>query len=71
MLLADRLLGVDGDEVEDQRERLVLADHARDEPLVALDRVVDVGDVLAGFVEVRHARRRDALARRSTGETAK
>src|SRR6185295_8290321 len=28
VLIADRLFGVDGDEVEDQRQRLVLPDHA-------------------------------------------
>ena len=64
MLLADRLLGVDGDEVEDQRERLVLTDDTCDEALIALDRIVDVGDVLTRLVEVRHARGGDALPRR-------
>ena len=70
MLLGDRLLGIDRDEVEDQRERLVLADDARDEPLVAFDRVVDVGDVLAGFVKLGI---RVAVTRllEVTGDTAK
>ena len=64
MLIADRLLGVDGDEVEDERQRLVFPDDPCDEALIALDRIVDVGHVLAGFVEIRHARRRDPFARR-------
>ena len=61
MLLVDRLLGVDGDEAEDQRQRLVFANDPRDEPLVARRRILDVGDVLTGLVEVRRARGGDAL----------
>lgn len=48
MLLADRLLGVDGDEVEDQRQRFVLADHAGDEPLITFGGVRHLGHVLSG-----------------------
>ena len=51
------------EEVEDQCERFVLTNHPRDESLVALDRIVDRGDVLARLVEARHPRRGDAFAR--------
>src|SRR6185503_9344330 len=60
VLLVDRALGVDGDETEDQRQRFVLADDPADELLVAGVRVVDPGDVLAGFVIFRLARRGNA-----------
>ncbi len=36
--------------VEDERERLVLADHPPDEPPEALDGILDLGDVLTGLV---------------------
>src|SRR5262249_2648590 len=35
VLRAHRLLAVHGDHVEDERQRVVLANHARDEPVVA------------------------------------
>src|SRR5581483_9210146 len=64
MLIADRLLGVDRDHVEHDRERLVLFDDALDEPVVALDRVLERGDVTAGLVKVWGARRGHAATRR-------
>ena len=71
VLIADRLLGVDGDEVEDERQRVVFADHAGDEMLVALDRIARRGS--------RPGRPRRSSAAASlvtrlpdvTGETAK
>src|SRR5688572_13322536 len=64
VLITNRLFGVYCDEVENQRQRLVFPDHARDELLVAFDRILDSGDVLAGFIEIRGTRRRDPLSRR-------
>src|SRR4051794_27609377 len=54
MLFADRLFRVDRHEIEDERQRFVLADDAGNEVLVALDRILDVRDVLTRLVKVRH-----------------
>src|SRR5262245_55878488 len=63
MLLGNRSLGVHGDEVEDEGERLVRANDTRDEPVIALDRVLHRGDVLTRLVEAGSARRGHPLAR--------
>jgi hypothetical protein len=60
----DWSLGVDGDEVEDERQRFVFADHTGDEAVIALDGIVDIGDVLPRLIEIRRAYRRHAHARR-------
>src|SRR4030095_15392618 len=49
VLIVYRPLRVDGDETENERERLVFADDPRDEPLVARRGLVDVGHILAGL----------------------
>src|SRR6516225_6008901 len=57
VLIADRLLGIHANEPKDERQRFVFANDARDEALIALDGVIQLGHVLAGFVEARCARR--------------
>ena len=64
MLFANRLLGVNGDEVEDDRQRFVLANHPRDEPFVADRWIIDLRDVLPGLVIVGGPIGRHTFARR-------
>src|SRR5207247_4605901 len=55
VLIPDRLLRIDGDEIENERQGFVLANDALDEAVVALDWVVEVGDVSSRLVKIRGA----------------
>src|SRR5690349_16755023 len=59
VLIVDRRFGVDSDELEDDRERLIFLNHAADELPVTLERIFDVRDILTGLVILGSACGRD------------
>src|ERR1051326_4794029 len=62
VLIVNRRLGVDGNELEDDRQRIVLLNDTTDELPVTLERIFDVRHILARFVVLRRARGGDAFA---------
>src|SRR5712692_635395 len=70
VLLIDGLLGVNGHELEDQGQGLVLLVHPRYVLFIAFHRIVDVGDILARLVKPGRPVDSEALARdfRRNGE---